>query len=146
MSEEKREETEELLICPRCGSRVSYVSVEHRGERAYYYFVHYFRDGERRRKRKCYIGPVDEYEKVEKFVKLGLTNILKLDFVRVVERAVENFTESAKRASTRELPEYIAKTREMRRVFERLSERLRELEKQLVAVLEAAQEAPPRRG
>jgi hypothetical protein len=139
VSEEKKEETEELLICPRCGGRVSYVSVEHRGERAYYYFVHYVRDGKRRRKRKCYIGPVDEYEKVEKFVKLGLTSILKLDFVRVVERAVENFTEAAKRASTRELPNYIEKTREMRKAFKRLTERLEELERELTSILQLSQ-------
>ena len=44
-------------VCPRCGERYSYIDVRVRGGRVYYYAVHYYREGSRRRVRKCYLGP-----------------------------------------------------------------------------------------
>jgi hypothetical protein len=54
-------------ICPRCGESYSYIEKISIGERSYLYAVHYYVDENgRRRKRRCYLGPVDGYEYVSK--------------------------------------------------------------------------------
>jgi hypothetical protein len=119
---QSREATIEL--CPHCGLPVEYISEERRGERVYLYAVHYVRVGRRKRVKKCYLGPADKYEYVERFVKLDLTNILDLDFMRVVERAVENFINAARVTNSKELQKYIS-------VAERMSAKLVELAEKL---------------
>ncbi|MEM4964523.1 MAG: hypothetical protein QXT13_10305 [Pyrobaculum sp.] len=85
------------VTCPRCGL-LGYRVIERRGGRLYVYYKH------PELKKSCYVGPVAEYEYVERFYELELTNI---------ER--RNYSELAKRAIS-----YIA----MRRDFEQLLELL----------------------
>ena len=53
-------------VCPRCGQPISYIERQRRGNRVYYYAVHYegyerTPDGRIRKKvRRCYLGP-DKY-------------------------------------------------------------------------------------
>jgi len=54
------------MVCPRCGQPISYIERQRRGNRVYYYAVHYegyerTPDGRIRKKvRRCYLGP-DKY-------------------------------------------------------------------------------------
>jgi len=54
------------MVCPRCGQPISYIEKHKRGNRVYYYAVHYEGyergpDGRPRPKlRRCYLGP-DKY-------------------------------------------------------------------------------------
>jgi hypothetical protein len=75
-------------ICPVC-YRFGYAEVQKRCWRSggsevcreYIYFVHEERVDGRRRRYRCYIGPVDEYLYVEGKHGLGLTNIITQDYV-----------------------------------------------------------------
>ena len=60
----------ERPICPRCGSPISWVEEQKKGDRVYYYAVHYIgyaKEGGRvkKRVRKCYLGP-ELYEYVSR--------------------------------------------------------------------------------
>lgn len=63
-------------ICPRCGSRISWVERHRHGGRVYLIAVHYLgydRETGRKNVRKCYLGPEDAYEYVSRIhVKEGL--------------------------------------------------------------------------
>jgi hypothetical protein len=114
---------------------IDYVSEEPRGSRTYVYAVHVSRLGKRRRVKKCYLGPADKYTYTEKFVQLDLTNLLDLDFMRVVERAVENFIAAAKNANSKELLKYYEKSRELRARLEKLALRVADLCEELKRVI-----------
>ena len=122
-------------ICPRCGLEIDYVSEERRGSRVYIYAVHYVKEGKKKRVNKCYLGPADKYEYAERFVQLDLTNILDLDFMRVVERAVENFINAAKSADSKELLKYYEKSRELKTRLEKLALRVAALREELERVI-----------
>ncbi|MEM4819488.1 MAG: hypothetical protein QXQ91_04195 [Nanopusillaceae archaeon] len=78
------EKGEDMEICPRCGVE-GYVSVEKRDNRYYIYIIHI--DG-RRRRRKCYIGPLEGYSYVEKLHNLSLDNLVNIDYYQVIVNAV----------------------------------------------------------
>jgi len=126
-------------MCPRCGLEVDHIIEERRGSRVYIYAVHYIVVGRRKRAKKCYLGPLDKYKHAEKLVQLELTNILDLDFMRVVERAVENFVNAARAANSKELPKYISAAEKMRIKLVELAERLNELIGELERVIELEQ-------
>ncbi len=44
-------------VCPKCGLPYSYLEKREVNGRVYYYAVHYYREGGKRRKRRCYLGP-----------------------------------------------------------------------------------------
>jgi hypothetical protein len=72
-------------------------------------------------------------------VQLDLTNILDLDFMRVVERAVENFINNARSADSKELQKYLEKSRELRDRLERLALRVAGLCEELKRVIQIEQ-------
>ncbi|MEM4964090.1 MAG: hypothetical protein QXT13_08080 [Pyrobaculum sp.] len=53
----KKKLVSRAIICPRCG-QPGYKYMERRGFRLYYYVVHI---ENRRKRRKCYLGPVEGY-------------------------------------------------------------------------------------
>ena len=60
-------EREEREVCPRCGAPVSWFERHSRSGRTYLYAVHYLgRERGKKRVRKCYLGPVDDYEYVSR--------------------------------------------------------------------------------
>ena len=75
----RRRRGEPKPICPRCGLPYSYVETREVGGKVYYYAVHYYREGNKRRVRKCYLGP-EHYDYVtrtherEGLVLRGLTS------------------------------------------------------------------------
>ncbi|MEM1606443.1 MAG: putative integrase [Fervidicoccaceae archaeon] len=87
-----------MSTCPRCGG-VGYRSVEKRGGRYYVYYIH--RDNASGRVRKCYVGPVVEYDHAEKLHTLGLSNIEKIDYIAVARRAVELYVSRSLKSSER---------------------------------------------
>jgi hypothetical protein len=139
LSREKQSKETTVSICPRCGKEIDYISEERRGSRYYVYAVHYVRVGKRKKVEKCYLGPADKYEYAERFVQLDLTNVLDLDFLRVVERAVENFINVARSADSRELQRYIDAAERMAIKLVELAERLDELGDELRRVIQVEQ-------
>jgi hypothetical protein len=139
VSNKKQSKEATVSICPRCGMEIDYVSEERRGDRVYVYAVHVTRLGKKRRVKKCYLGPVDKYEYAERLVQLDLTNILDLDFMRVVERAVENFINAAKNADSKELAKYISAAEKMSIKLVELAERLDKLIGELERVIQVEQ-------
>jgi len=61
------------FLCPRCGS-FGYVERRSKGGHVYVYCVHVYRDGGRRRRKRCYLG-AEEYDYVERFQELGLAGL-----------------------------------------------------------------------
>jgi hypothetical protein len=67
------------MVCPRCGAPVSYIEKHKRGNRVYYYAVHYegyerTPDGRIHKKvRRCYLGPSTYVEVSKLHADLGLT-------------------------------------------------------------------------
>jgi len=118
---------------------IDYVSEERRGSRTYVYAVHIFKSNKRRRVKKCYLGPADKYQHAERLVQLDLTNVLELDFLRVVERAVENFINAAKNADSKELLKYYEKSGELRARLEKLALRVAALREELERVIRLEQ-------
>jgi hypothetical protein len=68
-----------VMVCPRCGQPISYIERQRRGNRFYYYAVHYegyerTPDGRIRKKvRRCYLGPNAYIEVSKLHADLGLT-------------------------------------------------------------------------
>ena len=68
-----------VMVCPRCGQPISYIERQRRGNRFYYYAVHYegyerTPDGRIRKKlRRCYLGPSTYVEVSKLHADLGLT-------------------------------------------------------------------------
>ena len=66
-------------ICPRCGQPISYIERQRRGNRFYYFAVHYegyerTPDGRIHKKvRRCYLGPAEYVEVSKLHADLGLT-------------------------------------------------------------------------
>jgi len=79
------------VICPRCGSE-GILEIFNVNGRQYLRVVHYYYDvKKKRRKRLCYIGPVDEYEYVNRLHLLGVTNLKDSDPSKIVENVVNTF-------------------------------------------------------
>ena len=52
---------DEERVCPRCGSRYSWLERKAIHGRIYVYAVHEWREGGRRRRKWCLLGPEDKY-------------------------------------------------------------------------------------
>jgi hypothetical protein len=84
----------DLKICPRCFREISWIERREKGDRTYYYAVHYggYSKVDGRVKRfisKCYLG-ADEYVNVERFQNLGLSGVFDRDrFRRYVRRLMD---------------------------------------------------------
>ena len=89
-----------LRICPSkdcpCREKPGYVEARRRGDQIYYYFVHYWKEGGKRRIHKCYLG-AHRYKYVEPFNPLGLAGELdRARFIRYLRRLLEKLTPEQK--------------------------------------------------
>ena len=50
--------------CPRCGLPIKRILVREISGRKYVYAVHYVEEGGKKKKKQCYLGPVDHYKYV----------------------------------------------------------------------------------
>jgi hypothetical protein len=86
--------------CPRCGqSGYLEMSCKKHNDTEYCYWrvVHYYKEGSKRRKRVCYLGPADgPYRYVERIHHLGLTNILHQDVVTIVHNAITSYIDKVR--------------------------------------------------
>ena len=48
-------------LCPRCGQRYSYLERRHIGTNEYIYTVHEWRENGKRMRKRCYLGPSEDY-------------------------------------------------------------------------------------
>ena len=53
-------------VCPRCGLPIKRMVVREIGRRKYVYAVHYVEEGGKKKKKQCYLGPLDRYVYVTK--------------------------------------------------------------------------------
>lgn len=74
--------------CPRCGL-LGYRSVERRHNRYYVYFIHV--DPDTKKMRKCYAGPADGYDYVERMHSLNLDNLDDVDYYDVALNAITKY-------------------------------------------------------
>ncbi|MEM4592527.1 MAG: hypothetical protein QW196_03930 [Sulfolobales archaeon] len=79
-----------VSTCPKCGLP-GYRYLRKEGERVYVYFSHY--DPATRKRRKCYVGPIDSYEYVEKQHELGLAGLETTDYYEVAVEAIKKYIE-----------------------------------------------------
>ncbi|MFP3171957.1 MAG: hypothetical protein RXQ79_02820 [Acidilobus sp.] len=123
------------MVCPRCGAPVSYIERQRRGNRVYYYAVHYegyerTPDGRVHKKvRRCYLGP-NAYVEVSKLhADLGLTlkglieEGRERDYMEALARSVRDRIRGGRLTA--------GEARELAAVFSRFSEELKELAKEL---------------
>ena len=126
----------ERPVCPRCGSPISWVERQRKGDRVYYYAVHYLgytKVGGRVRKRvrRCYLGP-ESYEYVSRLHKdLGI--VLE---GAVVDRRVVHYLDAFVEALSRveldrsTLVEILSKLRYLTQRLGGYVRKLEELEKE----------------
>jgi hypothetical protein len=125
------------ITCPKCGElgnleehfvKVKEESGGKRKEYGYWRVVHYIKEGGRR-KRVCYLGPINrDYVYVEKVHELGLTNVLHQDPARIVRKVVTKLIEEVGRAGVEERGELLEKVRRLRIAMEELLPKLRAIE------------------
>jgi len=109
-------------LCPRCGGKVSWLEKRRVGGNTYYFAVHEWREGGKRRIRKCYLGP-DTYiyvsvthEKDTGLIFHGLVD--KKRAVKYLEDIVEYLESFAKLANEDEVREVVE---DLERSTERLA-------------------------
>ncbi|MEM4952206.1 MAG: hypothetical protein QXV81_08100 [Ignisphaera sp.] len=110
--------------CPRCGL-LGYRSVERRHNRYYIYFIHI--DTSTKKIRKCYIGPADGYDYVERIHALNLDNLDNINYYDVALNALIKYIlkaekEIEERQHLRE--EHLRKIRHLMEILEKAIERL----------------------
>ena len=66
-------------ICPRCGKPFRWIYQEKIYGRIYLYAVHEEVEGDKKKRRKCYLGPADSYEYVSKTHDLSFYGMTKED-------------------------------------------------------------------
>lgn len=76
--------------CPKCGLP-GYRYLRKEGERVYVYYAHY--QGKGLPRKKCYAGPLEEYEYVEKQHNLGLAGLEDTDYYEVSVEAIKKYIE-----------------------------------------------------
>jgi hypothetical protein len=124
------------VTCPRCGmeGNLEEICVKSTSGRelCYYRVVHYYKLGNKRRKKTCYLGPVTgEYEYVEKVHGLGLTNILNQDPSRIVYNAVSRLIDQARMVKEDNKREILERARRLRETIMQLLPELEDIEKEL---------------
>ena len=114
-------------ICPRCweeGRLEKYYS----GGRAYLRVVH----GSGKNRRRCYLGPAEDYEHAGRLLLLPLRNLAEVDYVAVVEDAAETLLLQAERPRPGEsAAKWLTRVRRLRETLERELERAKAVEKEL---------------
>jgi len=137
--------SEERRICPRCGESYSYVEKISIGERSYLYAVHYYVDENgRRRKRRCYLGPVDGYEYVSKTHEIIFYGLDKQDrYIRYLEEITDLFNVnepiSTDPEEFKKEFENIMRTRSLvKKISYKIDERLRKILETIVSDIKAS--------
>ena len=83
------------VICPRCHKEGVLEEFRVYGRR-YLRVVHYYYDEDgRREKKRCYIGPADDYDHVNRLHRLEVTNLKDVDPAIIIENAVRNYISMA---------------------------------------------------
>ena len=117
-----------IKICPRCGDAISWIERRQRGERVYYYAVHTWNEGGRRRVRKCYLGPAT-YEYVTRLhSREGLVFKGLIDRERALEylESIANMLELLLRD-----PEILLNSDDIARRLRRVAKKLLEIAEKL---------------
>jgi len=79
-------------ICPRCGKPFRWIYKETIHGRTYLYAVHEEIEGNKKKRRKCYLGPADSYEYVSKTHDLEFYGMTKDDrYIRYLEEIIDLF-------------------------------------------------------
>jgi len=130
------------IACPRCGApgHLEEHWTKTKGGREYGYWrvVHYYVEEDKRKKRTCYLGPIDrEYIYVEKIHKLALTNILHQDPSKIIYNLISRVIDAARIAKLKQehrrraLNTVKRLKRTMRELLQELENVERELEQEL---------------
>jgi len=69
----------EKKLCPRCGLKYSYIERRRVRGQVYLFAVHYHKENEKRRVKKCYLGPESDYLYVSKMHEFTLKGPLDKD-------------------------------------------------------------------
>jgi hypothetical protein len=127
--------------CPRCGqSGYLEMSCKKHNETEYCYWrvVHYYKEGSKRRKRVCYLGPVNrEYLYVERVHRLGLTSILHQDTAVVVHNAVSSFIDRVRNRAKKknaDIAKLIRDVEKLKELLDKLKSELALLQTELEKV------------
>jgi len=115
------------MKCPRCGleGRLEKYCVN---GRPYLRVVH----GSGRNRKRCYLGPADDYEHAAPILWLRLRNLAEIDYAAVVQDAVDTLLAYASRRGLgEEAKEWLVKVRRLREVLEREVERVKAMEREL---------------
>jgi hypothetical protein len=135
----------ERRICPRCGESYSYIEKISIGERSYLYAVHYYVDENgRRRKRRCYLGPVDGYEYVSKTHEIIFYGLDRQDrYIRYLEEITDLFDSdepvSMEPDEFKKEFENIMRTRFLvKRISYEIDERLRKILETIISDIKAS--------
>ncbi|RSN72928.1 MAG: hypothetical protein DSO07_02195 [Thermoproteota archaeon] len=73
-------------VCPRCSSLIDYIERRESGGNTYLYAVHVEKEEGKRRLRKCYLGPENQYIYVSKLhTREGLDLRGLMDYERAIE-------------------------------------------------------------
>ena len=79
-------------ICPRCGKPYRWIYQEKIYGRIYLYAVHEEVEGNKKKRRKCYLGPADSYEYVSKTHDLEFYGPIKDDrYIKYLEEIIDLF-------------------------------------------------------
>ena len=113
--------------CPRCGL-LGYRSVERRHSRYYVYFIHV--DPDTKKMRKCYVGPADGYDYVERMHSLNLDNLDDVDYYDVALNAIAKYILKAEKEIEERQHLREEHLRKVKRLIEILEEAMRRLMKQ----------------
>jgi hypothetical protein len=123
--------------CPRCGMS-GYLEVHctkhNNAEYCYYRIVHYYKDGGKRKKKTCYLGPVNrEYLYVERIHRLGLTSILHQDTAVVVHNAITSYIDRVRDRARRgsDIKRLIREVEKLRGLLNKLASDLALLQAEL---------------
>lgn len=101
-------------ICPRCGTKYSYIEEREVNGRRYYYAVHYRSENGKRVKKKCYLG-ADIYEYVNRlhgdmFMVRGLVERNPVEYLReILDYIVNQSSEVLKQDALAIIKEYISR-------------------------------------
>jgi len=115
------------MKCPRCGAEGRLEKYYVKG-RPYLRVVH----GSGKNRKRCYLGPADDYEHAAPILWLRLRNLAEIDYAAVVQDAVDTLLAYASRRGLgEEAREWLAKVRRLREVLEEELERVKAMERGL---------------
>jgi len=148
--ESQESQSQEVLVCPRCGAPISYIERQRRGDQVYYYAVHYegyerTPDGKIRKKvKKCYLGPhmYIEVSKLHRDIGMTLKGLIEEGREKDYINDLANAIESRLRAGRLKPEEALELAESIDRLTE-LARRLREFASSTKSSVESFNETVP---